>query len=128
MLWKHRGTSSHGRTECERRSRRLVISFITTIGNYDYGFYWMLLPRRHDRARDQGHGIVVDGAPSSLGRAAGPRATLIAEGLYAMNHQHFFNDAARLRISTVEANAVYELHTVGLAARGRQSDRLGVRR
>ena len=25
-----------------RRNRRLVISFFTTIGNYDYGFYWYL--------------------------------------------------------------------------------------
>ena len=25
-----------------RRQRRLVISFFTTIGNYDYGFYWYL--------------------------------------------------------------------------------------
>ena len=23
-----------------RRSRRLVISFIATVGNYEYGFYW----------------------------------------------------------------------------------------
>ena len=25
-----------------RRQRRLVISFFTPIGNYDYGFYWYL--------------------------------------------------------------------------------------
>src|SRR5690625_7400956 len=25
-----------------RRSRRLVISFFTTVANYDYGFYWYL--------------------------------------------------------------------------------------
>src|SRR5207248_7089915 len=25
-----------------RRSRRLVISFIATVGNYEYGFYWYL--------------------------------------------------------------------------------------
>ena len=25
-----------------RRQRRLVISFFTTVGNYDYGFYWYL--------------------------------------------------------------------------------------
>ena len=23
-----------------RRSRRLVVSFIATVGNYEYGFYW----------------------------------------------------------------------------------------
>ncbi|MGV4403396.1 primary-amine oxidase, partial [Pandoraea pneumonica] len=25
-----------------RRNRRMVVSFFTTIGNYDYGFYWYL--------------------------------------------------------------------------------------
>ena len=25
-----------------RRNRRLVVSFFTTVGNYDYGFYWYL--------------------------------------------------------------------------------------
>ena len=34
-------TSSPARSEV-RRSRRLVISFFTTVGNYDYGFYWYL--------------------------------------------------------------------------------------
>ncbi len=38
ILWKHVDLWS-GRTEV-RRSRRLVISFIATVGNYEYGFYW----------------------------------------------------------------------------------------
>ena len=38
ILWKHVDMVS-GRTEV-RRSRRLVISSIATVGNYEYGFYW----------------------------------------------------------------------------------------
>ena len=38
ILWKHVDLPS-GRTEV-RRSRRLVISSIATVGNYEYGFYW----------------------------------------------------------------------------------------
>ena len=38
ILWKHVDMMS-GRTEV-RRSRRLVISSIATVGNYEYGFYW----------------------------------------------------------------------------------------
>ena len=40
ILWKHFDfrTGLHQ----VRRSRRLVISFFATVGNYDYGFYWYL--------------------------------------------------------------------------------------
>ena len=40
IQWKHYDSSSQ--TSEVRRSRRLVISSIFTIGNYDYGFYWYL--------------------------------------------------------------------------------------
>ena len=38
LLWKHTDWRT-GYTE-SRRSRRLVVSFIATVGNYEYGFYW----------------------------------------------------------------------------------------
>ena len=38
ILWKHVDMVT-GRTEV-RRSRRLVVSSIATVGNYEYGFYW----------------------------------------------------------------------------------------
>ncbi len=38
ILWKHVDLHA-GRTEV-RRSRRLVVSSIATVGNYEYGFYW----------------------------------------------------------------------------------------
>ena len=38
VLWKHTDFRA-GVTEV-RRSRRLVVSYIATVGNYDYGFYW----------------------------------------------------------------------------------------
>ena len=38
ILWKHHDL--HGGTDEVRRSRRLVVSFIATVGNYEYGFYW----------------------------------------------------------------------------------------
>jgi hypothetical protein len=37
ILWKH--TDLAGRSDV-RRSRRFVVSYFSTIGNYDYGFYW----------------------------------------------------------------------------------------
>jgi len=38
LLWKHIDWRN-GYTE-SRRSRRLVVSFIATVGNYEYGLYW----------------------------------------------------------------------------------------
>src|SRR5690606_19249001 len=40
VLWKH--TDLWAGSSETRRQRRMVISFFTTIGNYDYGFYWYL--------------------------------------------------------------------------------------
>jgi len=40
IQWKH--TDSNGGANEVRRSRRLVISSIATIGNYDYGLFWYL--------------------------------------------------------------------------------------
>jgi primary-amine oxidase len=38
MLWKH---TDWRRDQVDvRRSRRLVLSFFTTVDNYEYGFYW----------------------------------------------------------------------------------------
>ncbi len=42
LSWKHFDVASHpGRTEV-RRARKLVISSISTIGNYEYASYWYL--------------------------------------------------------------------------------------
>ena len=38
LLWKH--TNSRNRRVSYARSRRLVISTVATVGNYDYAFYW----------------------------------------------------------------------------------------
>jgi primary-amine oxidase len=38
ILWKHQDWRT-GLAEV-RRSRRLTVSFICTIANYEYGFYW----------------------------------------------------------------------------------------
>ncbi|MGI9597698.1 MAG: primary-amine oxidase [Acidimicrobiales bacterium] len=40
IAWKH--TDSHAGNTDVRRSRRLVISSIFTVGNYDYGIFWYL--------------------------------------------------------------------------------------
>ncbi|CAM9896444.1 unnamed protein product, partial [Ectocarpus sp. 13 AM-2016] len=40
LLWKHVYSSGHNES---RRSRRLVLSFIATVVNHEYLFYWYLM-------------------------------------------------------------------------------------
>jgi primary-amine oxidase len=86
ILWKHYDWRS-GATDV-RRARRLVISTIVTVGNYEYGLYWYL-------ALDGGIAFEakLTGILHTSGVAAGERsssATLVAPGVSAGYHQHFF--------------------------------------
>jgi primary-amine oxidase len=86
ILWKHTMVRT-GHVEV-RRSRRLVVSFIATVGNYEYGFFWYF---RQDGSLEMDvklTGILNVGAvPPGETPAYGK---LLAPGLYAPNHQHFF--------------------------------------
>ena len=64
--------------------------FIATVGNYEYGFFWYLYHDGTIQLEVKLTGILSPGAIAD-GRAAAATATLVAPGLYAPNHQHFFN-------------------------------------
>lgn len=85
LLWKH--TELDG-TASSRRSRRLVISFFSTIGNYDYGFFWYLYLDGSIQFEAKATGVVFCGADEPGARP--PHATEIAPGLFAPVHQHIF--------------------------------------
>jgi primary-amine oxidase len=71
-----------------RRARRLVISQIATIGNYDYGFYWSLYQDGTIEVEIKLTGVVL-----TRGIIPGERqrhANLIAPDLGAPHHQHLF--------------------------------------
>ncbi len=106
LLWKH-WDFRNGDTEV-RRKRRLVVSSISTVGNYDYGFFWYFYQDGTIESEVKLTGIVSTGAcePGTEPR----HGTTLAAGLYAMHHQHFFN--ARLDFDLDgERNSVYEVHT-----------------
>lgn len=103
--WDYRG----GHTEV-RRSRRLVISFIATIANYEYSFYWYLYTDGTIQFEAKLTGIVSTSAlyPEEGGEPT--NGTLVAPGVNAHVHQHFFqvrldmavdcpNGGAALRVS-----------------------------
>ncbi len=108
ILWKH--VDLHGgRTEV-RRSRRLVVSFIATVGNYEYGFYWYFYLDGSIQLEVKLTGIMSTRALHTGERS--PHAPLIAPGLAAPVHQHLF--CARLDLDI--DGPVNEVHEVNVAA------------
>ena len=74
--------------EYTRRNRRFVISFFTTVGNYDYGFYWYLYLDGTIEFEAKATGVVFTSAYAGKGY---PYASEIAPGLGAPFHQHLFS-------------------------------------
>ncbi|MGP0031893.1 MAG: primary-amine oxidase [Acidimicrobiales bacterium] len=107
ILWKHLDMSS-GRTEV-RRSRRLVVSSVSTVGNYEYGFYWYFYLDGTLQLEVKLTGIMstkgVDGSDP------GPHANMIATGLAAPYHQHLFNVRLDMEVDGPD-NAVFEVDTL----------------
>ncbi len=84
--WKH----TDFRTEDVevRRLRRLVISSIATVGNYEYGYFWYLYTDGTIEYEVKLSGVISTGALEPGARPA--HGTLVAPGLYGPHHQHFF--------------------------------------
>jgi primary-amine oxidase len=104
--WKHTDIFN-GMVET-RRSRRLVISFFTTIGNYDYGFYWYLYTDGTIALESKATGIVFT---SAYRGEEHPYATEIAPGLGAPFHQHLFSARLDMAVDGV-GNTVHEVDAV----------------
>ncbi|MFO7590154.1 MAG: primary-amine oxidase [Acidimicrobiia bacterium] len=104
ILWKHQDL--HGGTTETRRSRRLVVSFIATVGNYEYGFYWYFYLDGNIQLEVKLTGIV---SPMAVPPGEDPEfANLIAPGLAAPNHQHLFSARLDLDVDG-PTNRVYEI-------------------
>lgn len=109
ILWKH--TDWRTNQSEVRRSRRLSVSFIATVGNYEYGFYWYFYQDGSIQCEIKLTGIMntttlAPGETSLHGVEVAPR-------LNAPLHQHIF--AAKL-VANVDGpkNSVYEVNTIGL--------------
>jgi primary-amine oxidase len=108
ILWKHTDLNAD---EVEvRRSRRLVLSHIATVGNYDYGFYWSLYQDGSIEFKVKLTGIV-------LTRGVTPEqdlrhATRIGPGLAAPHHQHLFSVRLDMAVDGL-TNTVQEVDLVG---------------
>jgi len=107
ILWKHNDPRS-GRNEV-RRSRRLVVSSIATVGNYDYGFFWYFYLDGTIQFE-----VKLTGILSTMAVAPGeqpPFASMVGPQLAAPFHQHLFNMRLDAEIDG-PANSVYEVDSV----------------
>ncbi len=106
LLWKHVDWRT-GSTEV-RRSRRLVISFIATIDNYEYGFFWYLYQDGTIEFEAKLTGILSSGA---IQPGETPKyGQLVAPQVYAPIHQHIFCVRLDTMIDGLN-NTVHEVHT-----------------
>jgi primary-amine oxidase len=108
ILWKH--FDSHTFTTEVRRSRRLVVSSIHTVGNYEYGFYWYFYLDGTLQLE-----VKLTGILQTMGVAPGEtpaHSSLVAPQLGAPHHQHLFCFRLDFDIDGVE-NSVYETEVEG---------------
>jgi primary-amine oxidase len=107
ILWKH--TDRRIGIPEVRRSRRLVISSVSTVENYEYGFFWYLYQDGNIQLEIKltgvlSLGVLLPGEKPKFG-------SLVAPQLYAPNHQHFFNVRLDFDLDGSE-NTVYEVNVV----------------
>lgn len=115
LLWKH--TDWRTNQSETRRSRRLSVSFIATVGNYEYGFFWHLYLDGSIHCE-----IKLTGVMNTTALRPGAKSEFgveIAPQLNAPFHQHIF--AARLDTAVDgERNTIHEVNVVRLS-RGPQN-------
>jgi len=106
IAWKH--------GEQARRARELVLSFVATVGNYDYGFEWIF---HQDGALDVR--VALTGVMAVKGVAIGEAdaySHMVAKGIAAPHHQHFFTFRLDLDVDGAAANRVVELNSATVPA------------
>jgi primary-amine oxidase len=111
ILWKHVDRLNH--LSETRRSRRMVVSSIATVGNYEYGFYWYFYLDGTISAEIKLTGIIQTQAVSPGTRV--PYANPVTNELAGPHHQHIFC----FRLDTCldgPANSVYEVDAVPVPA------------
>lgn len=93
-----------------RRARRLVVSFIATVVNYEYLFYWYL---HHDGSIS--HEIKLSGELStnllSEGETHPTAGVIVAPGVNAQIHQHMFCARLEMAVDGTQ-NSVEEVNLI----------------
>lgn len=109
ILWKHTDLFT-GEVDV-RRARRLVVSSISTVGNYEYGSFWYFHQDGSIHFEMKATGIL-----NTAGLLPGETpayGTIVSPGVYAHFHQHVFNVRLDMAVDG-ERNRVVEVDTVAL--------------
>jgi primary-amine oxidase len=107
ILWKHTDAAT-GIAEV-RRSRRMVVSFIATVSNYDYGFFWYFYLDGTIAAEVKLTGMIQAQAVRPGTRV--PYANPVTPELAGPHHQHLFCYRLDMCVDGT-ANSVYEVDAV----------------
>ncbi len=107
ILWKH--TDFRTEEADTRRARRLVISFIATVGNYEYGFYWHLYLDGTIELDVKLTGVINTAGLTQSGETG--HGTRVGSGVVGHIHQHVFNVRLDMAVDGPN-NTVVEVDTV----------------
>jgi len=106
ILWKHTDFRT-GKVDT-RRGRRLVISFIATVGNYEYMYYWYLYLDGTISLEVKATGIINTAGLESAGSAQ--YGTQVLPGVLGQIHQHIFCVRLEMAVDGSD-NSVLEVDT-----------------
>lgn len=113
ILWKHTNVFTAKPKPEVRRSRRLVVSTIVTLGNYEYGFYWYFYLDGTIQVEIKLTGVVgVSVVPGNEDSATAPP---VAESIASPIHQHIFCFRLDFNLDG-GANSVEEVEVLPAAA------------
>ena len=115
ILWSHQ---AFPKVEA-RRARELVLSFVATAGNYDYGLNWIFHQDGTLEAEVILTGImsckgVANETVSASDHQKPSHGHLVAPHVEAVHHQHFFNFRLDMDVDGPEGNCVVEMNTQAL--------------
>jgi primary-amine oxidase len=85
------------------------VSFVATVGNYEYGFYWYFYQDGTIQLEVKLTGVISNGA--TVPGEEPKWGTLVAPQVYGPIHQHFFNVRLDMMVDG-QQNSVYEVNTV----------------
>lgn len=109
ILWKH--TDLFTDKVDVRRSRRLVLSSIATVGNYEYGQYWYFYQDGSIQFEIKATGILNTAAQNP--KEPNQYGTIVSPGVVAHYHQHVFNMRLDMDVDG-DRNRVVEVDTVAV--------------
>ena len=119
LLWRH--------SRSARRARQLVLTSHATIDNYDFTFSWIF---GEDGAIDvevhlTGMMLVYSASDGTTTADHGTSSHLVAPGIVAPSHQHFFSYRLDLDVDGARPNRAFEQNTRALPrSRRRNSEGL----